>query len=74
MPCIDWCALRCRTQYDELEEEEDEAMKRRTMALSSADAPPQPPAKASSASNKVFNHCHAVIDIYVVTSPSSPLE
>lgn len=28
-----------RTQYDELEEEEDEQMKRRTMALSSTDAP-----------------------------------
>ncbi|KAK9904234.1 hypothetical protein WJX75_007362 [Coccomyxa subellipsoidea] len=44
--------FRRGTQYDELEEEEDEAMKRRTMALSSADAPPQLPVRAASASHK----------------------
>lgn len=48
------CAC-CRTQYDELEEEEDEAMKRRTMALSSADALPQLPVRAASASHKVLS-------------------
>ena len=42
-----------RTQYDELEEEEDDAMKRRTMALSSSDAPAQPSTRAASISNQV---------------------
>ncbi|BDA45839.1 hypothetical protein COCOBI_07-6260 [Coccomyxa sp. Obi] len=40
--------FRRGTQYDELEEEEDEAMKQRTMALSSSDAPPQPSSRAAS--------------------------
>ncbi|CAL8470566.1 g10108 [Coccomyxa elongata] len=44
--------FRRGTQYDELEEEEDEAMKRRTMALSSSDTPPQPSTRKANVPNQ----------------------